>query len=122
MHDLHVGAAPRALWVVRAYIWRAAFVVAWSLVWPASGCLPVCSVCAESVSDFLAVFVLTDTQGAWHCKLCSGHSALCRGCVGPFMRREAPICLICRRPATQEGLVVSDAVAREVTFVRPVRA
>jgi hypothetical protein len=54
-----------------------------------------------------------------HVRFGCGHSALCRGCAEPFMLRAAPICLICRQPVVQEGLIVSDAVAREVTFVRP---
>jgi len=53
-----------------------------------------------------------------HVRFGCGHSALCGGCVGPFVQRAAPTCLICRQPVTQEGLVVSDAVTREVTFVR----
>ena len=57
-----------------------------------------------------------------HVRFGCGHSALCRGCTEPFMQRAAPACLICRQPVTQEGLIVSDAVAREATFVRPVRA
>jgi hypothetical protein len=60
-----------------------------------------------------------DTQGACHR---SGHSALCRGCLGLFMQQARPVCLICRQRVTQETLIMSDTMASEVTFVRPVRA
>ena len=51
-----------------------------------------------------------------------GHSALCRGCAGPFMQRARPDCPHCRSPVSQQGLIESDDVAREPTFVRPLRA
>ena len=51
-----------------------------------------------------------------------GHSALCRGCAGPFMQRARPSCPYCRSPVSQQGLIESDDVAREPTFVRPLRA
>jgi hypothetical protein len=51
-----------------------------------------------------------------------GHSALCRGCAGPFMQRARPICPYCREPVSQQELIESDDVAREPTFVRPLRA
>jgi hypothetical protein len=51
-----------------------------------------------------------------------GHSALCRGCCfGFFMpRATAPPCPVCRQPVVQEGLIVSDDVARG--HVCPTRA
>lgn len=51
-----------------------------------------------------------------------GHSALCRGCAGQFMQRARPICPHCRGAVSQQGLIESDDVAREPTFVRPLRA
>jgi hypothetical protein len=51
-----------------------------------------------------------------------GHSSLCRGCAGPFMQRARPSCPHCRSPVSQQGLIESDDVAREPTFVRPLRA
>ena len=54
-----------------------------------------------------------------HVRFGCGHSALCRGCAEPFMLWAAPICLICRQPVVQEGLIVSEAVAREVTSSDP---
>ena len=38
------------------------------------------------------------------------------------MLRVPRECLVCREHVAQETLIVSDAVASEVTFVRPVRA
>ena len=59
-----------------------------------------------------------------HVRFGCGHSALCRGCCfGLFMpQATAPPRPVCRRPVVQEGLIVSDDVVREVTFVRPVRS
>ena len=51
-----------------------------------------------------------------------GHSALCRGCAGQFMQRARPICPYCRTAVSQQELIESDDVAREPTFVRPLRA
>ena len=39
-----------------------------------------------------------------------------------MQERATPVCLVCRQRVTQETLIVSDAVASEVTFVRPMRA
>jgi hypothetical protein len=51
-----------------------------------------------------------------------GHSALCRGCAGPFMQRARASCPHCRSLVSQQGLIESDDVAREPTFMRPLRA
>ena len=56
-----------------------------------------------------------------HVRFGCGHSAMCRGCVDAFMRRPRPACPHCRRPVSLGELVVSDDVAREDTFVLPLR-
>ena len=54
-----------------------------------------------------------------HVRFACGHSAVCRGCLEPFMRPPRPVCPHCRAPVRQADLRDSDAVAREDTFVRP---
>jgi len=51
-----------------------------------------------------------------------GHSALCRGCMDTFMLRERPQCPNCRAPVSRQHLIQGADVAREHTFVRPLRA
>jgi len=63
---------------------------------------------------------------SWHiadmCVTSSGHSALCQGCLDPFLRStHRPVCPHCREPVARGGMVQSDAVANEDTFVRPLR-
>jgi len=50
-----------------------------------------------------------------------GHSALCQGCLDPFMRRPQPVCPVCRSPVTRGGLIASDGVANQNTFVLPLQ-
>ena len=59
------------------------------------------------------------------CMMClrfgCGQSARCRGCCFGLFRvatATTPPCPVRRQPVMQEGLIVSDAVVREVTFVR----
>ena len=56
-----------------------------------------------------------------HVRFECGHSAMCRSCVVAFMQRARPVCPHCRRRVTQAGLIVSDDVAREDTFIQPLR-
>jgi len=48
-----------------------------------------------------------------------GHSQLCRGCSDTYMQRRTPTCTMCRAPVTRAGLIMSDGVALEDTFVPP---
>jgi len=55
-----------------------------------------------------------------HVRFECGHSALCQGCLDPFMQSTPrPVCPHCRSPVTRGGVLASDAVASENTFVRP---
>ena len=56
-----------------------------------------------------------------HVRFECGHSAMCRSCVVAFMQRARPVCPHCRRRVTQAGLIVSDDVAHEDTFIQPLR-
>ena len=53
-----------------------------------------------------------------HVRFACGHSQLCRGCVRIYLQRLSPSCTLCRAPVSQDGLIVSDTVSCEDTFVR----
>jgi len=54
-----------------------------------------------------------------HVRFACGHSTLCQRCLDPFLRTHQPVCPYCREPVARSGMVQSDAVANEDTFVRP---
>ena len=38
-----------------------------------------------------------------------------------YLQRPDPVCTLCRAPVALEGLIEGEAVARQDTFVRPLR-
>jgi serine/threonine protein kinase len=54
-----------------------------------------------------------------HARFACGHSQLCLGCVRIYLQRPSPTCTLCRAPVSEAGLVESEDVARQDTFVRP---